>query len=57
VGQRNGEGFSLKRAMTIGYLKVNAAPDLDHYAGIGAQKKRVVDCLYLNVLEAMKDLP
>jgi D-alanine-D-alanine ligase-like ATP-grasp enzyme len=37
-------------------LEVNAAPGLDHYADIGNRQKRVVDNLYLKVLQAMKDL-
>lgn len=37
-------------------LEVNAAPGLDHYADIGKQQKKVVDDLYLKVLQAMKGL-
>ncbi len=38
-------------------LEINAAPGLDHYAEIGDRQKRVVDSLYLKVLQAIKDLP
>jgi hypothetical protein len=37
-------------------LEVNAAPGLDHYADVGRRQKRIVDDLYLKVLQAMKDL-
>jgi D-alanine-D-alanine ligase-like ATP-grasp enzyme len=38
-------------------IEINAAPGLDHYAEIGRRQRRIVDALYLKVLEAMRDLP
>lgn len=37
-------------------LEVNAAPGLDHYADMGRRQKKIVDDLYLRVLQAMKGL-
>lgn len=37
-------------------LEINAAPGLDHYADMGRRQKKIVDGLYLKVLQAMKGL-
>jgi D-alanine-D-alanine ligase-like ATP-grasp enzyme len=35
-------------------LEINSAPGLDHYAKIGREQKRIVESLYLKVIQAME---
>lgn len=48
--------ISIDRPPKKGYhiIEVNAAPGLDHYASLGDKQRKVVENLYLQVLQAME---